>query len=240
MNIKVLNYFKIDLKRAILSFKFLISIISVAIILIWSSLSSNGKIKENTIIFLLWWSAYNIRYVFVMFFCSIPYAGCFCEDLENGYIKQLVARGNLLSYCISKTMSIVVSAIGTMVIGVCIFVLLLKFFIPWTELNNSVYLAAIRSGSFHSIILTGHYFIYSLLFAFQFGLLTAILALLSACVSLFLSNKLLVWSIPIIAYYLISQYSWTLFSGSYMLDFDIIFSGRYNIFNNDLLSFLYA
>lgn len=242
MKMKVLSrhYIKVDLERAFLSANFIIGILGVLFVWIWGSMSSNSGILGNTIIFLLWWSAYNIRYVFVMFFCAIPYAGCFCEDLEYGYIRQAVMRGNLISYCISKVFAITVSSIGAMIVGTGCFVLILNLFIPWAELDNSVYLSAIRNGSFHNVLANGHYFFYSILFALQFGLLTAVLALISACVSLYVNNKLLVWSIPLIAYYLISQYSWTIFAGDSMADLNVIFSGRYNIFNNDILSFLYA
>lgn len=235
----ILGFIRIDMERAF-STKFLFGCFGVFSVMIWSSLGSTGKILDNTVIFLLWWCAYSIRFILVMFFCSTPYAGCFCEDIENGYVRQLLVRGNLRTYCISKVLCILVSAIMTMVVGIAMFVLGIKFFIPWMELDNSVYQTAIRSGSFHTVIQKGHYFLYSLLYSFQIGLLAAILALVSACVSLFISNKLLVWSIPMLSYYLITQYSWALFSGIKTADLDSIFSGRYNIFNNDIVSFLYA
>jgi hypothetical protein len=240
INSHILHYLKVDLERAFFSSKFIIGVVGIVAIWVWGSMSSVGGIKDNTIIFLLWWGAFNIRYVFVMLFCAIPYAGSFCEDMEYGYIRQAVIRGNLIAYCVSKVIAITVSAVGAMVVGTECFVLTSSMFTPWMEENNSVYIAAVRHGSFHNVLANGHYLAYSCLFALQFGLLTAVLALTSACVSLFVNNKLLVWSIPLIAYYLISQYSWTAFAGNSLADLNVIFSGRYNIFNNDSLSFLYA
>lgn len=240
MDNKLLRYLKNDLERSIISPKYVICVMGIIGVLIWGSMNNTAQILDNTIIFLLWWSTYTIRSVIIIPFCTIPYAGCFCEDLEYNYVRQVVIRGNLLSYCISKVVAIVISAISAFVIGMGSFVSLLSVLIPWIDLSDSVYQTAVQRGSFHNVLSNGNYFIYSLLFAFQLGMLFAILALISACASLYIANKLLVWSIPLLAYYSMMEYSFILFKGSAIANPEMIFTGRYNIFNNDLLSFIYS
>ena len=71
-------------------------------------------------------------------------------------------------------------------------------------------------------------------------MLIGLLAIVSAYVSLFVSNKLLVLSIPIMAYYFITQYITEFFPDSQYLNVNVIYTGTTNIFDHDILSFLYA
>ena len=67
-----------------------------------------------------------------------------------------------------------------------------------------------------------------------------ILALISLYVSLFIANKLLILSIPVIAYYFLSQSLIKVFPDNYYVNLDYIFGGIKNVFGNDICSFLYA
>lgn len=232
------SYYLIDFERAFLSTRFVISFIGIAAVLFWCCLDT--VIIGNSVLHLIWWSTYSMQFVLVMIFCAIPYTGSFCEDLENLYCYPQLLRGKLSSYCISKVGIIALSSIITMVIGMFLFTLLLKMYIPWVDSAGSVYQSAIRSGAFHTLLINKNYYLYIFFFSVQYGILTAILSLISAYISLFIANKLLVLSIPVMAFYTLTQYSTDIFGDNSKMDLTAIYGGRSNVFQNDFSSFLYA
>ena len=238
MVIKLRKYLCMDSSRAFISWNFLISIIGMVCILIWGS--DKDSIMDGNIIRQIWFSTYGVQFLIIMLMGAIPYAGAMCEDMEYGYIRQLVLRGNLLSYCISKAVTIFMSALMSFVLGIIIFVIILKRQNDWFDITDYVCIAAARSGSFRVCIANEQYFTYIVLFAVQLGMLIGLLAILSAYISLYISNKLLVLSIPIMAYYFITQYIVEMFPKSKYTNINMIYTGTANIFDNDILSFLYT
>lgn len=235
---KYIAYLYVDFLRAFTSPEFLISILGVLIILLWGC--CGDEIRDSSVIRLIWYSTFGIQFLFVMIFGAIPYAGSICEDLEYGYIRQILIRGNLKRYCVSKATIVLMSSICSFVTGMLLFVSILRLRLRWVDISDSVYQSAIRSGSFRELIKNNHFYVYVFLFSIQLGMLIGILALVSVYISLFISNKLLVFSIPVMAYYFIVQYTAEIFPNNKLLNINLVYGGTFNLFDNDILSFMYA
>lgn len=237
-NRKQLGYFHMDMKRAFCSGKIVIGIIGIAIMLFFGC--KDEIMEYATVLYLYWRSIYGIQYIFAMIFCTYPYARSFCEDIECGYIKQLFLKGNLKEYCVSKVVVIACSAVGTMLGGSLLFVCILRTNIPWINVRESVYLSATKNGSFHDLLLSGHYGLYFFMFAIQAGLLMVVLALFSSLISLYVRNQLLTLAIPVIVYYFLSHMMDKVFGGIKFMNLNTIYGGAQRIVESDILSFLYA
>lgn len=229
---------RVDLIRAFTSMEFAVSIFGILLLMFMGCLSDG--FQDSSVIRLVWYSTFGVQFLVVMVVGALPYAGAVCEDLEYGYLHQILIRESLRHYCISRVITVLLSSIGSFTIGMMLFVFILKCRLPWIDTKDSVYQAAIKNGSFRQFLLNEHYHLYILLFSIQLGMLMGILSLVSACISLFISNKLLVLSVPVMAYYFISQYAVNIFPNSVYCNLDFIFGGKKNVFDNDVMSFVYA
>lgn len=235
---KYISYLYVDFVRAFTAPGFLVSILGVLLTLLCGC--CGDEISDSSVIRLIWYSTFGIQFLFVMIFGAIPYAGSICEDLEYGYIRQILIRGNLKGYCVSKIVIVLMSSICSFITGMLLFVSILRLRIQWIDISDSVYQSAIQSGSFREVIKNNHFYLYAFLFSIQLGMLIGILSLVSVYISLYISNKLLVLSIPVMAYYFIVQYTAEIFPKNKMLNINLVYGGTSNLFDNDILSFMYA
>lgn len=69
-------------------------------------------------------------------------------------------------------------------------------------------------------------------------MLAAVLAVIASYISMFWTNRLMVYSIPFLAYYLQNYYGGKIFQGIPKGDISVIFNSYYNVWENELLSFI--
>lgn len=229
---------KSDFTRAFASPEFIISIFGIFLVLLMGC-PANG-VKGHTVVYLIWYSTYSAQFLLAMVLGTIPYAGAICEDMEYGYIYQLIIRGRLKSYCISKVIAVLASSVCSFVAGMMLFIIMLRFRCEWVDGVDSVYQAAVRSGSFRTVLQGGHFYLYAFLISVQIGMMIGILSLISVCISLYITNKLLIFSIPVMAYYFGTKYLSAFFPENIFFNLDYIYAGKKNVFNNDIISFAYA
>lgn len=231
------HYLQMDVWRCISSGKLAIGAVGVFLALLVAS----GNVKGRSVFDFYTGALYGVPFLLTMAFCACSYADCFCDDLETKYINFMMARGNLKNYTFSKIIVIFLSSVVTMVLGVCIYVLVLHIWLPWNEREGGIYTSLMESGGFRFFLEQECYFSYFLLVGVQMGLLAAVLSLFAAYISLYISNKLLVMSVPLIGYYLLYYYVSAFVEDIPALRVKMIFDATYwNIWENDWLSFLYA
>lgn len=229
---------KSDLVRAFTSLEFWISIPGVLAVLLSGALDSG--FGRNTVIHVLWYSTDIVQFLLVMVFGAMPYAGAVCEDLEYGYIHWIIIRSSLKDYCVSRVITVLASSVCAYTSGMMLFTVILKTRCEWFDEYDSVYQSAVNSGSFRTILQGDHFYLYAFLFSLQMGMMIGMLSLISVCISLYITNKLLVLSIPVMAYYFITHYLAAVFPKNIFFNPDYIFAGKKNLFHNDMLSFAYA
>lgn len=136
-------------------------------------------------------------HVLVYIFCALPYASIFCEDLEYKYIYYAVNRGKLRNYTLSKVASIYLSSVVTMVLGVLIFCLIVKMWVPWGQ-ESDIYYELAADGSCSVLVFGSRYLLYCLIYAFHLGLLAGTLSVAASYISLFVQSRMIVLTVPVL------------------------------------------
>lgn len=228
---KKMAYLKSDLTRVFTSVQFWIGCMGVSFAMFLSIyrmtnvVSVYGAYRD---------AIYFIPFILSMTFCAIPFAGSLSEDLEYRYIYMLLLKGNLKEYTISKVLTISLSSILAMVGGILGFVILIRFRVPWITESDILSQDILMSA----FIKPKLYFLYFIVHAVYMGGLAALLSVLSAYVSLFWSNKLLLLSVPFMSYYLLVFYSGELFSGLPQMNISYMFNPSYNVWDSNVLSLI--
>lgn len=233
-----IHYFPMDSWRCICSVKMIVGIVGV----VFSLLLASGNFVAITVLDYYSTALYGVPFLLTMPFCAFSYADCFCDDLETKYINASLIRGGLKRYAFSKVIVTFISSVVTMIMGNCIYVLILHIRYPWYVGEESTYTTLINSGGFRYFLNNGQWMLYFSLVALQLGLLAGILSVFASYISLYISNKLLVISVPLIGYYLLYYYVSALAGDVVWFDLKCIFDATYGmkVCDNDLLAFLYA
>jgi len=206
------HYLLTDLKRLVKGYELYVSIIGVAASLIFS-LENEGFTNNcvvSTYLMATEMSGVMIAYVF----CAFPFATVFCDDLENGYARYQVIRGNFTKYVLSKVSIIYVTSIITMILGTILFLAVYKTQGPWIDWESGS-IQVTMAGAYSGLITGGHFFLYCVLYALQLGLLAGILSAFAAFLSLYITNKVTVLVLPVLVYQILLEYAG---------------SGKFNIF----------
>ncbi len=226
-----MKYLLVEFRRTFFSYKFLIGITGVA----FSHFFSIYKIVGiDTSVYATYVRAvYFIPFTICLIFCAVPHAQSFCEDIEYGYIRQIALRTSLKYYTASRVALIYLSSIITMILGTLVFVVIVHMKVPW--LSKDDYINHDILAEF--FLNTNHYILYFK--SFFWGLLSALLSILAAYVSLFWINRLLVLSLPFIIYCALIYYMRTLFKNIPQMDIALIFNPSYNVWNNKIISLIW-
>lgn len=223
------HYLLADLKRLIKGYEIYAAVIGVAICLIFSL--ENKGLANNSVLTTYIMSTEMSGVMIAYVFCAFPVATFFCDDLENGYIRYQVIRGNLKNYMLSKVATMYITSIIIMVLGTILFLGIYKTQAPWVdwELGD---LDVELTGAYAGLLRGGHYFLYCILYALQLGLLAGVLSVFAALLSLFITNRVTVLVLPVLVYQILLEYAG---SGKFTV---FLFRAYVKPFNQDWQCFL--
>lgn len=190
-----------DMYRALCSPKFFIGFLGLCLSLFLGFIDLNGG---HDVLYIFYSLIHSITSIVLFIFCAFTYADSFCDDFENKHFMYSVARGNTNKYILSKVLVITLTSVLTMVLGVLLLVIILRCFYPWYESTYSVYETLVRAGKYPTLLANKKFILYYLVLAIQMGMYAAILSLIATYFSLFVSNKLLILTIPSVAFYFLS------------------------------------
>lgn len=234
------HYFAMDIWRCFSSGRIVIGVIGVFLTLLLASKNQIGM----TVFDFYTGALYGVPFLLAMSFCAFSYADSFCEDFETKYTNAVLIRGNLKQYIMSKMTVIFFASELTMILGTCVYASVLHIWFPWCDNNREMglYGNLVEEGGFRYFLNNENYIIYFVLVALQLGLLAGILSVFASYISLYISNKLLVMSVPLIGYYLLFYYASALAGDMKWVKIKVVFDATYGIkvCENDLLAFLYA
>lgn len=201
-NSSLWRYFKTDLYRSIYSPKFIVAVIGIVIALFAGFIDLNGT---SNVFYVYTSILFGMYFMLTFVFCTFCYGDCFCDDFENNYYRYALIRGDVKKYVLSKVLCIIITSILIMVIGITLFVLILRCFLPWIIENDTLYTSAIAYGKFKFLLSQKQFLLYYISSAFQIGMYASILSLIAVLYSMYISNKLLIIIIPAMAHYAISE-----------------------------------
>lgn len=186
---KFYSYFVIEFKRCMIYPRFCLALLGCSLVW-WFSLQKIHGCERiyDAISYIMYAGNSIIALLYVLM--AVPYATGFCEDLETGYIRYILIRGNLKKYVISKIAVIYISAISVTVLAGFGFSLILNSQIPWIsgELYDGIGLSGIMEAGNYRL----WFFLYFLQWGFWYGALTVI----ASFFSIFIVNRLLTWIMP--------------------------------------------
>ncbi len=169
------------------------------------------KMQEESVFTIVEDIAYVCEYMLVLALATVPYAHAFVEDFERKMIYQIVTRGSLLKYVLSKALSIFLSSVLAVTLSMLLFVGMLRLsghawmsddILRYYELNG----IGFPDLELWWMLDGGNEFLFYLLAGLQFGLLAAIVALAAATLSLFIKNKMMITIFPVICLYVMFEY----------------------------------
>ena len=200
------HYFRSDLRRLIKNYPTWLAVLGVAAAL-WFSLENNAFQKEmvNGNVLDTYIMSTNMSGVMIAYaFCAFSYAAVFCEDLENKYARYSINRGNTWRYVASKSVVIYGSSVLTMVLGTFLFVVCIRIRLPWVSEYANI--GVLQAGMYRTLLDGEHYWMYVFFYALQQGMLAGVLSLAAAFLSMFVSNKMMIWITPILIYQVLLEY----------------------------------
>ncbi len=227
-------YFLMDCKRSILSEKFLIGAVGCFFVLFFGAFSEFEC--GISAYYMYVYNMFGMPFLLTLTFGSLAYADCFCADLENNFIRQQVVRGSIFKYTISKIAAIIVSSMLTYMVGAFGYLLAMRIKFPWIHQMEKEELCERSVLTNH-----GHMLSYFALITIQYALLVALMAQLAAYVSLYINNRLMILTIPLMAYYSMMYLGIGFFRSTPSMRIEYIFIPEiFSPFSNDLLCFLWA
>ncbi len=230
------KYFLIDLKRGILSSRCLFSIFLV-IIVFWVFTLEEAPFTEEYVV-RIFSSVINSGAFLVGLSCgAVAFASSLCEDVERKYLTQQIIRGGIKPYVTARVSSIFIITSLVVCTGVFVYAISLRMVFPWIleSAVESGYYEVLLNGRLSVVAEAGNYPIYYLLYAAQHSLLSGNLAIWAAYISLFIQNRMIVMSSPMLLFYLLDSLTIQLFPE--FLGVYNIFSPEISLFDNDLKSF---
>lgn len=224
-----------DMHRALCSIKFPISIGIVVLVLSVATLEGIAMTEDVLYVFSI--VMYGMPAMIILIAGTFIYGDSLCLDVEHRYITSSILRSGTKSYVVSKIF-VVFAAVISICFGVVIYAFILHLFMPWTQLESNQYDFLMQSGSFRFLLKHNMFVLYFFMWGIQYGMLAGVLAVLSAYVSLFITNRMLVLATPFLCYYFIDFALAILFQEKYSLM--SIYSASNNIMKNDVKSFILA
>ena len=188
-----IHYMRGDIKRLVQNPWFYISILGVTLGLFYGQ---EGKPLRDSVIAAYWISISLSGFMVLYVFCILPFGLVFCEDLEHYFFRYQIVRGSVVQYVVSKTILIYLSSVLTMALGTGLFALLASGKRPWFDgkvPTGDVF----QEGAFGWLIEDGHVFLFILIYAIVLGFLAGTLSVLTAFISLFISNKVMAVALPV-------------------------------------------
>ncbi len=225
-------YLKADFKRSICSIKFILSVVLIICVLLFAT--QEGIALDTDVLYVFSIVMYGMPAMIILVCGSIAFADSLCEDLEQKYVLQQIIRGDLGKYVTARVLSIFITTIIATALGVFLFSSILHISLPWVEISGLQYDHIIHAGGLRLFLIYRLYPFYYLCYGIQYGVLVGIMALWASCLSMFISNRMLVLSAPMIIYYFTDYALAEMSSG--MLSLAVIFSPSNNLFLNDFLS----
>lgn len=208
-----------DLNLAILSLRFLLSTLGLSccyVLFIFSHISTMGgfaNVLSEDFISVLYLMDVSIigMGVNLIIFCVIPiipYGSSICYDLNEHFYQMWIIRTGVKQYVCSKFLACFCSGFLCLLMGQILTMFLLLGFAP---LYNNLYDPA---NSYVVFLNDALYIKYVLVYFSHISLTGALYATIGMFLSLFIANKMVVFSMPVLCYFAVLRILSTFFASA--------------------------
>lgn len=235
MKMNLFYTIRVDLRRAILSWRFPVSVVAGTLICYFTMLFCNNLNTDtiHTFIYIHDRSQSFLAYIVGI----LPYVMCFYDDFSYGNIKNVLGRINIYTYVISKSVVAVFATVMSFGLGKLSFVFLhsLSHSLGTLDMINMLP----TNMMFFDYIREEKCLTYLILLIIPRALYCGILCQLAMLVSVLIHNRAIIFSVPIAIYYVINFYLKNLISVD-RLNFVKVFDGTTRLYANDMTTFCYS
>ena len=193
-----------DLRRTLLSWKFLAAVLGLVAVDMFSLFDEYRFFTSTTsILYFQLLLRYRDFYIVFLLFSALPGATLFCEDWDNRYIRFAVLRSSKSIYAISKVIACFFAAVLVVFLSGWLMVLILSGRFEWfspNDLKNSY-------GDFQILITPERVFLYYSLAFLCRGFCGGFLSVVALWFSTKVTNMFVTLATPMLAYYLIGTLS---------------------------------
>lgn len=193
---------KMDLNRMIISWKFIIAIVGIAIVSEINSLNFDLIEKEDIIQIFTTGDAPFFSIV-ILIFETLPYGTAFCSDWENKNIYSVIIRSSPKRYAVSKVTTCFIGSVLVGVLGRLLYIaVLLPFADPINPQTNTFVSDAINYPRGTQWLLANHYYYaWICIQSLERSLQGSIFAAFSLFLSTKITNLFVTLAMPAISYY---------------------------------------
>lgn len=200
------NILMLELYRAIFSFKFLVIVFTVTLILFIGSSSELSLAKDVLYLFKYSIEASGLGYLLPLI-GSLPHAASFAADYTSKYYRMMLSRTTPSGYAWSKVISCSLAGGISIIIGITIY--LLRYAIRYPLVSSSAanyeyFVAKTIGGNYLTTSIPAIYFIICLILIFFYCIFWSCIGL---CVSSFIPNTLVSYFSPFILSYILNAFS---------------------------------
>lgn len=188
---KLRNLIAADMRRALLSWRFLFSACGVALMM-FSAVP--GLLKNASSIWYLMDLSLGGSGMASMILCILPvfaFGISFAKEWEEKAVNFWIIRTGVVRYTISKIIVSFISGFLTIAMGMAIFIFVLR---PWFPL----FLDLSADYSYEALMEQGHVFFGILLYVMHFGLSGALTAVCAMWLSTYLPNRFVATVSPVV------------------------------------------
>lgn len=189
-----------DILRMAASHRLIIGIICTSIIMLFSLLED--RVFDEDVLSTFEILMYGMPAMLILIAGAYGYADSIYFDIKNNYYRCQLMRVGLHRYIFSKVITIFVSSTMIVTLGMTLFAIIMHTFVPWCDESDMEYYVASNYSCFRALLINHHYILYFLLAGFRYGLLSGILSVLSAYISMFAKSRMIVFAFPFIGRYL--------------------------------------
>lgn len=195
------RYLKMDICRMLTSWQFYAGILGIGFLYLLAGSQIQGAPDVYMSYF---YNGFFSTAILAYAFCAVPFSGCLMEDAQNGYWLPAVQRGGVKDYVCSKVLVCFLSGIVTMVLGILLFVCLLRTRLPFLVENANV--AAMRQAdTFGFLLYPDTILLYFICSSAVSGMLGGIFAVISAWLSLYERYRIFSICVPVIGFYFLEN-----------------------------------
>lgn len=193
---KFISVLVIDLSRSLLSLKFLFTVFSILIVMY---ISCSGFVNSSSTVFYLLNHALSGSGSTLFVFCIapiLPYGMSIATDMEDKAYSFWIIRTGSRVYAASKFLSSAIAGFLSVGVSVVAFTAIFSAFFPLFS-NMS-------SGGPYAVLLQNNWPArYLLVFAIHYSLSASLFAAGAITASAFIPNKLSVFAVPIVVYFVL-------------------------------------
>lgn len=185
------GYIKIDLQRALLNIRCVITSCIIAFALVYNAQGYGSAVEMARFMYT------SVFGVFAMSIAVIPYAASYIDDKQNRYKDQMVLRGTLDRYIISRIITVFMSAFMTFLIGYELYMLYMISKVGVYNPEADVNMIG-ADGAYLNLYLDGNYHLYILMCGVHLAAMAGLMGIMGLLAAQIFNNRMAVCIFPAI------------------------------------------